>query len=87
LLGYFCPLAIVTSALKFLAIMALTVITVEKNDLLKNPGFEIEVQPFCIQRKEKDDLVIFVPRPGFLMPLVVLLSERKISYKVEFESD
>jgi len=67
--------------------MALTVITVEKNDLLKNPEVEIEAQPFCIQRKETDDLVKFIPRPGFLMPLVVLLSERKISYKVEFETD
>jgi hypothetical protein len=83
----FCSLAIVISGGKFLVIMALTVITVEKSDLLKNPEFEIEAQAFCTETRQKDDLVKFVPRPGFLIPLVVFFSERKISYKVEFEND
>ena len=61
-----------------------TVIIVNISELYNKPDFENEAQSFCVRIVHSTDTVSFFPRSGYLMPLVALLSERKISYKVEF---
>jgi hypothetical protein len=62
----------------------MTVITISKEERTRCPQIEDEVSPFCEQIKYSPTSICFYPKPGFLVSLVVYLSEKKISYKLDF---
>jgi hypothetical protein len=67
----------------FTSCMALFI--VNKSDLLAHPEFETEVSHFCEKRIESEKSVAFEPKPGFLATFGVFLTEKGISYQLEFE--
>ena len=64
--------------------MSSTVILISSDELKDKPDLENDVKPLCTGVEHQGQYVCLYPRSGFLVPLVVLLGERKISYKVEF---
>ena len=58
---------------------------VNKSDLLAHPEFETQVSHFCEKRIENEKSVAFEPKPGFLATFGVFLTEKGISYQLEFE--
>jgi hypothetical protein len=65
--------------------MTSSVIIVSKTAFANRPDVEDEIKTFCIEVRYYVQTIVLVAKPGYLMPLVVLLGERKISYRLEFE--
>lgn len=57
---------------------------VEKSDLENHPEFRGESTPFCLTVRETDLVVIFEPKAGYLATFGVMLTEKGISYQLEF---
>ena len=58
---------------------------VNKSDLQVHPEFDTQVSHFCERRIENEVSVAFEPKSGFLATLGVFLTEKGISYQLEFE--
>jgi hypothetical protein len=63
--------------------MALFIIN--KSELVKHPDFEKQASPFCERKLESETTVAYEPKPGFLATFGVLLTEKGISYQLEFD--
>ena len=61
------------------------VFKVNKSKLDSQDGFRKEAELFCQTIKEQGDLVLFEPKVGYLATFGVLLTEKGISYQLEFE--
>ena len=66
----------------FVLCMAIFIVT--KSDLMKHPELEKEAILFCESIKENDLSMLFEPKPGYLATFGLMLTEKFISYQLDF---
>ena len=63
-----------------------SVITICKADLNAGHDFvEKEAMRFCLETKNDTHYLVFFPRPGSLLPLIKMLTQKQISYSLQFD--
>lgn len=63
----------------------MAIFLVNKTDLEQHPHFEEELACLCDDVSGNDKYFYFTPKPGYLSSFGLLLTEKQISYQLEFE--
>lgn len=65
----------------------MAVFSVEKKVLEKHPEVKETATDLCESVFESDDHIGFIPRPGSLVTLSILLSQKNVVYEVYFDNE
>ena len=61
-------------------------LSINKEDLKKHSYLAEPLKSFCYPITELDDIIIYRPLPGKLMPFINFLTQLEIDYKIEFQT-
>ena len=61
-----------------------TRIVIDKDDLDNFPHIEEKLRSLCREVTDQGDSFILHPRGGYIVPLVILLTDNNISYSMRF---
>jgi hypothetical protein len=61
-----------------------TRIVIDKDDLDNSPKLEAKLKSLCKEITDQVDSLILHPKDGYVVPLVILLTDNKISYSMCF---
>ena len=62
-------------------------IMIDKDELMRNPTLEKDARIFCKGIFNHIGSLVLEPKSGYMVPLVVMLSQSKISYSLNFDNE